>query len=166
MSAIAPRWLWLALGAASAGLVVASLLLTAWLNLQPCHLCIFQRLLFMLLAALGVLAFLAGGAARLVVGSLTLPLSALGMGVATYQSWLQRQPVELAQGCAVGQAGWIEQVVEWLGQRAPSLFMATGFCADEELVVLGLSLANWALVAFAVFLALAGWAITAQRRGR
>ncbi len=166
MSTLEPRWLWLALGVASAGLAAASLLLTAWLDLHPCHLCIFQRLLFMLLAVLGTLAFLAGGATRLGAGGLTLPLSALGMGVAAYQSWLQRQPVDLAQGCAVGEAGWIEQGVEWLGQRVPSLFMATGFCADEELVILGLSLANWALVAFAVFLVLAALAIDRQIRHR
>jgi disulfide bond formation protein DsbB len=44
--------------------------------------------------------------------------------------------------------------------------MATGFCADEELVILGLSLANWALVAFTVFLVLAALAIERQIRHR
>lgn len=68
MIPVAPRWIWRALGAASAGLAAASLLLTAWLDLHPCHLCIFQRLLFMLLAVLSTLAFHAGRATRLVAG--------------------------------------------------------------------------------------------------
>jgi disulfide bond formation protein DsbB len=33
--------------------------------------------------------------------------------------------------------------------------MATGFCEDVELQILGLSLAQWALVAFSVSLAMA-----------
>lgn len=166
MSRVTPRWLWLFLGTASAGLVLASLLLTAWLDLRPCHLCIFQRLLFMLLAVLALLAALCAGLPRLLAGGLTLPVSALGLGVAAYQSWLQRQSADLTQGCAVGQAGLIEQVVEWLGQRVPALFMATGLCAEEELVILGLSLANWALVSFTAFLGIAAWAMAGQVRAR
>lgn len=158
MPAIPPRPLWLALGLAAAALVLASLVLTAWLDLQPCHLCIFQRLLFMLLAPLGVLAsFLAGGWQRW-AGVLTLPLSALGMGVAAYQSWLQAQPPG-SVSCVGGEPGPIELLVEWLGQRLPELFLATGFCAEAELSILGLTLANWALLSFAAFFLVALWAL-------
>jgi disulfide bond formation protein DsbB len=54
--------------------------------------------------------------------------------------------------------------VEWLGQQMPALFLATGFCEDKELTILGLSLANWALAAFAACLAAAGWALWRSRR--
>lgn len=158
-----PRRLWLFLGCAAAGLAVASLVLTVWLDLHPCHLCIFQRLLFMALAVLGLLAFfLPGGRGRL-VGVTTLPLSALGASVAAYQSWLQAQPPG-SISCGGGEPGLIERLVEWLGQRIPELFLATGFCEEEELVILGLSLANWALVAFTAFFLTGLWAWFNQRK--
>ena len=158
MTAPSSRPLWLFLGLAAAGLVAGSLILTAWLDLHPCHLCIFQRLLFMGLAGLGLLAGLLTGLARRVAGVLTLPLSALGIGVAAYQSWLQAQP-PASISCVGGEPGVIERLVEWLGQELPELFLASGFCEEEELVILGLSLANWALVAFAFFFVLALWAL-------
>lgn len=151
-----PRQLWLLLGLTAAGLVAVSFILTTWLNLHPCHLCIFQRLLFMKLAVLGLLAYFVSGIWQKLAGGLTLPLSATGLGVATYQSWLQAQPPG-SISCVSSEPGLIERLVEWLGQRFPELFLATGFCEEKELDILGLSLANWALVAFLAFLVLALW---------
>lgn len=159
--------IWLLLAGGSATATAASLFSTAWLGLEPCHLCIFQRLLFMMLTvtALGA-AFAswrsrAGRAGRL-LGGLTLPISASGIGVAAYQSWLQRQPLDQAS-CTAGAPGLIERWVEWLGRQMPEWFMATGFCEDEALVILGLSLANWALVLFTLCLATGIWAIVSGR---
>ncbi len=160
-----PRTLWLLLALAAAVLVAASLILTAWLDLHPCHLCIFQRLLFITLAALGLLVyFLRGGWQRL-AGGLTLPLAALGIGVASYQSWLQAQPSG-SISCVGGEPGLIERLVEWLGQQSPELFLATGFCEEAELGILGLSLANWALLSFAAFFLVALWALLNQPASR
>lgn len=152
----APRLIWLALGLTGAALAVGSLLLTTWLDLQPCHLCIFQRLLFMLIAITGLTAAVIP-AGRL-AGLFTLPLAAAGVGTAGYQSWLQKQPADLVS-CIAGEPGLIERLVEWLGQQVPALFLATGFCEDEALVILGLSLANWALVVFLATLLAAAWAL-------
>jgi disulfide bond formation protein DsbB len=157
------KLLWLGTGLGSAGLVSASLVLTPWLNLHPCHLCIFQRLLFMLIAVLGVTA--AFVRKDRIAGSMILPLSAVGIGVAGYQSWLQMQPAN-AVSCVAGKANPIETLVEWLGQQAPSLFLATGACENEELVIFGLSLANWAFVAFLAFFVAAGWALLAAPNAR
>jgi disulfide bond formation protein DsbB len=159
-----PTQLWIAIAAASAALVLASLVLTDWLGLHPCHLCIFQRLLFLLITVLALIAaVVVRPLARTLAGVLTALLAALGIGIAAYQSWLQAQPPG-SVACVGGQPGLIERVVEWLGQQAPDFFLATGFCADEELVILGLSLANWALVSFTVMLLAAAWALWPQRR--
>lgn len=164
MITITPLTLWIALAAGCTGLVLASLILTAWLDLHPCHLCIFQRLLFMSIAALAlVAALLARLRTRRPFGGLALALAGLGVGVATYQSWLQAQPPG-AISCVGGQPGLIEHLVEWLGQQVPSLFLATGFCEETELVIFGLSLANWALVSFAACLIVASWALWRDRR--
>ena len=158
------RLLWLLLAVGSAGLVAVSVALTAWMNLHPCHLCILQRLLFLVLAGLGLAAALAGCRwPGRVAGGLFLLLATSGVAVAGYQSWLQAHPVG-GMGCAVGKPGPIELLVEHLGDWMPSLFLATGLCEDEELVVLGLSLANWAALAFAVSLLVAAWAIVRCRK--
>lgn len=150
---------WFLIAAVAFLLAAASLLLTAWLDLHPCHLCIFQRLLYLLLALVGLLAaWLAGTRSGLLAGGSVLVIAAAGAATAAYQSWLQAQPAG-SISCLAGQPGRIELLVEWLGQRWPALFMATGFCEDAELVILGLSLANWSLFFFIACLGAAAWAL-------
>jgi len=155
--------IWLMLAAGCAAAATGSLLSTAWLGLEPCHLCVFQRLLFMVLTVVALGAAFASrrspsGRAGWLLGGLTLPISVTGIGVAAYQSWLQHQPLDQAS-CTGGPPGLIERLVEWLGQQMPAWFMATGFCEDEALVILGLSLANWALLSFILCLGIGVWAL-------
>ncbi len=163
---LTPRRLWLLMAGAAAVLTVASLALTAWQNLHPCHLCIFQRLLYLLLAGVGLVAgLLAPRPAARRVGFLAIPLAAGGLAVALYQSWLQAQPAG-SVSCVGGELGLIERLVEWLGQLRPELFLATGFCEEVEMTILKLSLANWSVLGFAVCLALAyrAWRPIPERR--
>lgn len=161
-----PRSLWLVLATACASLFVASLVLTYWRDLQPCHLCIFQRLLYLLLACVGLVAvWLLPRPAGRWIGFLALPLATTGLGVAAYQSWLQWQPPG-SVSCAGGQPSLIENLVEWLGRLQPELFLATGFCEETEMTILNLSLANWSALGFAACLALAyrAWRPVPERR--
>ena len=161
---VTPHLLWSTMAIGSAGLAVGSIVLTERLDLHPCHLCILQRLLFMILALLGgIAAWQSRHSAGRWTGVLSLPVSVCGVAVASYQSWLQAQPRGTFT-CTAGQPGLIEQWIDWLGQRLPQLFMATGFCEDVELQILGLSLAHWALVAFSVSLAMAIGVLRSSRR--
>ncbi|MCF7991230.1 MAG: disulfide bond formation protein B [Thiohalocapsa sp.] len=161
---ITHRRLWLLIAGASAALALASILLTEWLALQPCHLCIFQRLLYMLIAPLALAVALTTGLARRIGGALTALAAAAGAATAGYQTWLQRQP-EGSVSCIGPDMGPIERFVEWLGMQQPTLFMATGFCEDEALIILGLSLAEWALFCFVVICILALWLLRPHARG-
>jgi disulfide bond formation protein DsbB len=148
-------------------LAAGSIVLTAWLDLHPCTLCIFQRLLFMVLVPIGLIAALQGcrpvGRAA---SALFLLTAAGGAAAAGYQSWLQTRP-PTGLSCGPGSSGPIERLVEQLGSWAPDLFLATGLCDDPELMILSLSLANWALIAFVGCIALAGWALAhCVRTGR
>jgi len=140
---------------ASIGLVVAGLVLGELLNLQPCPLCIFQRVLYLVIAIFAV-----GGALlpgwRSLWGGLVGLTAAGGMATAFYQSWLQFAP-DVSKECGFGEPTLIEQLVDWLGMQWPAMFMATGFCSSKEWVFLGLSMANWSIVCFFGFLLLAGW---------
>lgn len=141
------------------GLVGFGLELQAMLNLAPCPLCIFQRLLYLLV---GILAF--GGFllpfGRLVWGALIAAIAALGLGVAGYQTWMQAFP-ELANECSYSNPNLIERLVDWLGMQYPPLFLATGFCTSKEWVFLGLSMANWSVLVFAGIL---GYAVLLIKR--
>lgn len=163
MTPFSGRFLWLTLAAGSAALAAASLALTEWLSLQPCHLCIFQRLLFMMIAGLALVAALSSGILRGASGALAALAAASGAAAAAYQSWLQGQPPG-SVSCAGGKMGPVERLVEWLGQQVPALFLATGFCEDEALVILGLSLAQWALLGFVGMLAMILWLMWHQLR--
>jgi len=159
-----PRYIWLGVAAVSAGLVAASLVLTAWLKLNPCPLCIFQRLLFMILSVLALAAFLRSRrSAGRATGVLALLTALSGVGVAAYQVWLQAQPAAMFT-CGGADPNLIERVVDWLGQRVPSLFLATGICGDKELVILGYSLAVWSLAAFVASVVASVWALLQGRR--
>ena len=144
------RGLWL-LSLAAVALVATAIVLTEWLHLNPCHLCIFQRLQQLFLAVCFAFGgwFLWRPAGRLWVSTGGL-MALSGMAVAGFQSWEQWFP-ELVGGCSGAEPNQIERLVEWLGVRWPTLFMATGFCESKELVIFGLSLANWSFVAFTGF---------------
>jgi len=147
---------------ASAGLVVAGLVLGELLKLHPCPLCIFQRLLYLVVALLALGGALLPGWYRL-WGALAGLAAAGGLATAAYQSWLQFAP-EVAKECGFGEPTLIEQLVDWLGMQWPDMFMATGFCSSKEWVFLGLSMANWSILCFAGFLAAA--ALLTLRRSR
>jgi len=145
----------------SLALLGAGLVLGAMARLNPCYLCNFQRLLYMVLAV-----FALGGVvlpAWRKLWSVLVGLTALGgMATAIYQSWMQYAPA-LVTECGVGQPTLLEQIVDWLGMRWPSLFMVTGFCTDKDWVFLGLSLANWSVLCFAVLLTGAVWLFVRRR---
>ena len=129
------------------GLVAFGMELQQLFRLAPCPLCIFQRVLYIvigLVALAGVL--LPGG--RLLWSALIAALAAGGVAVAGYQTWMQAFP-HLATECGYSDPNLIERLVDWLGMQWPSLFLATGFCTSREWEFLGLSMANWSLLVFA-----------------
>ncbi len=143
-----PRPALLAIAGISAGLVVAALVLTDLLKLAACPLCIFQRVLYLGIAATALLAAVVSGKSRAVLVLLALGLALWGIGVAGWQSWLQAYP-DPALECSFTDPTLIERLVDWLGMQWPRLFMATGFCSSKEWVLFGLSMANWSAVMFA-----------------
>jgi protein dithiol:quinone oxidoreductase len=100
----------------------------------------------------------ASGFGEKVWGSLVLLLAGVGTATASYQTWLQLQPPGSAS-CAGSQPNLIEQLVYALSDNIPSLFEVSGLCENEELVILGLSLANWALVSFLSAFIAAAWTL-------
>ena len=139
---------------AAFGLTAAGLLIGEVMNLQPCPLCIFQRLLYLLIGCLAVVGALLPGWGRLWAAPLGLTAVG-GLATAGYQSWLQYFPTASME-CGFGEPTLIEQIVDWFGVLWPAVFMATGFCSSKDWMFLGLSMANWSGLCFLAFAIVAG----------
>lgn len=135
------------LAALAIGLVAVGWWLGEWLHLNPCPLCIFQRLLYLVFACFAIGGVLLPCWHKRWCVLLTLT-AAGGVITAAYQSWLQFA-TEPTSECGFGPPNLIEQLVDWLGMQWPQMFMATGFCSSKEWVFLGLSMANWSVLCFA-----------------
>ncbi|MCX7166812.1 MAG: disulfide bond formation protein B [Rhodocyclales bacterium] len=142
-----PRGLFSATGFAALGLVAGGLILANTMNLAACPLCILQRMLYLLLALeAGVAWALAGAASQRRAAAFVMAATALtGAGIAAYQTWLQR----FAKGvsCTADQPWW-EGFVNWAGSQWPLMFEASGLCSEAGWKFLGLSIAEWSLIAF------------------
>lgn len=161
LNRLGDRAVFILIAAVSSGLVGVGLAIGELMRINPCPLCIFQRVLYLALAAVALFGAAAPLLRRLWGGLIGL-LSAGGLATALYQSWMQLYPETVTQ-CGFGEPTLIEQLVDWLGMQWPLMFMATGFCTSKE-SILGLSMANWSIICFSGFL-LAGVWVGWRRRG-
>ena len=149
---------WFALGALiCAGLLGFGYYLQFARGLEPCPLCILQRLAFM---ALG-LSFLTGvliGPGRIgtrLLAGLGLLFAALGASVAGRQVWLQSLPADQVPACGPGLDYMVENFP--LLKTLSMILRGSGECAENTWQFLGLGIAAWALVWFALLGALSIW---------
>ena len=149
---------WFALGAAAcAGLLGFGYYLQFARGLEPCPLCILQRLAFL---ALG-LGFLTGAligpgriGTRLLAG-LGLLFAGLGAGVAGRQVWLQSLPADQVPACGPGLDYMVGNFP--LLKTLSMILRGSGECAQNAWQFLGLGIAAWALVWFALLGGLSVW---------
>jgi disulfide bond formation protein DsbB len=147
----APRGLFAATGLAALGLVGGGLILAHTMNLAACPLCILQRMLYLLLALEAIAAWLLTGSTpartlpRRLAAFVMAATASTGVVIASYQTWLQR----FAKGasCTADQPWW-EHFVNWAGSQWPLMFEASGLCSEAGWKFLGLSIAEWSLIAF------------------
>lgn len=116
-----------------------------WIGgLEPCPLCIFQRIAFAVMA----LFFLFGGLLPGKLAALGVGLAALGgIGLAWRHLWLQSLPPEQVPACGPGLDYMLNTFP--LGEVFSMVLSGSGECAEIERV-LGLSIPLWTLMAFVV----------------
>ncbi|MBU1236785.1 MAG: disulfide bond formation protein B [Gammaproteobacteria bacterium] len=148
--------------AASLGLVLGGVAFSELMGLGACPLCIIQRMLYLGLAIVaGVGLFVAGQslASRLFALAMAT-VAATGIFVAGYQVWIQRFAPET--NCSPYPTWW-EEMVDRAGEQVPILFSANGLCSDPAWKFLGLSIADWSLAWFTLFLLVAVYIAFRQR---
>lgn len=146
-------------GAGACALLMAYALYAQYgLGLEPCPLCVFQRVA---VSALG-LAFLlaaahrAGPAGRRGYALLIAGVSLAGAGIAGRHLWLQSLPPERVPACGPGLDFILEAFP--LNEALALVFTGSGECASVDWRFLGLAMPAWVLIALLV-LGVAGVAL-------
>ena len=132
----------------SFGLVALAIGLQLHYNLEPCPLCIFQRIAFMALGVLFLIAALhnAQGAWRKVYGGLQLIAVAAGIGIALRHIWIQNHADEVMAECGAGVGYLFEHFP--LRKFLQLVFKGTGECSAIDWTLLGLTIPELSLAAF------------------
>ena len=154
--------------AAGAAAVCAALLAYAYylqyaVGLNPCPLCLVQRGFFYAILAVSVIAAIHNPAriGRMVYGGLLALFAAGGLAVAARQVWLQHLPPERVPACGPDLFFMLENFP--LGRLLETLVKGTGECAKVDWTFLGLSIAEWSLGWFALFVLYGLW-LAASRK--
>lgn len=131
----------------SLGAFLSGVLLSKYMFLAACPLCILQRMLYLLFGTFGLMGIAAANS-RLgskLVALLMAVAAGTGAFIAAYQSWIQHHPE--GPSCTANTPWW-ENLVYWAGQQWPDLFLSSGMCTDPGFVLFGLSIAEYSLILF------------------
>ncbi|TFH86640.1 disulfide bond formation protein B [Billgrantia azerbaijanica] len=128
-----------------------ALVLEHVVGLEPCPLCIFQRVAVLSAAAVFLVAALHDPVGRLgagLYGALSLAAVLGGIGVAGRHLWLQSLPPDQVPSCGPG----LDYMLDVLPmQEVVSMVLSgSGECAEIDFLFLGVSLPGWTLVGFLV----------------
>jgi protein dithiol:quinone oxidoreductase len=138
-----------------AGLMAWALWLQYGEGIEPCPLCMFQRVCVVLVGLVFLVAAIQNpgrtGAAFYAV--LTLVICGAGAGFAARQVWLQALPKDQVPACGMGLA-YMMDTLPFTAVIAKVL-QGSGECAEKGWVFLGLSIAGWTFVFFASMIAAA-----------
>lgn len=116
-------------------------------GMEPCPLCIVQRLIFAALALTFLLGFLHGasGWGRFVHSGLVATVAAIGAAVAGRHLWLQSLPPEEVPACGPGLQYMVEAFP--LTEAVAMVLRGSGECAEIH-TVLGVTLPAWTLAGY------------------
>lgn len=119
-------------------------------GLEPCPLCIFQRIAYIGITIIALVAMLHGpGPVFARIYNALIALAALcGGGIAVRQVWLQHLPADQVPECGPGLDYMLE--VFPLGEALKMILSGSGECAEVQWRLLGFSIAEWSLLCFSL----------------
>jgi len=121
------------------------------MGLEPCPLCIFQRISILVLGIIFLVGMLHGplGMTRRVYGALLTATTLAGMGIAIRHLWLQYGPHE-ELGCGPGLEYMLETMP--LQEVIQDVLKGTGDCGEIVWSLFGISIPGWTLLLLLVLL--------------
>jgi disulfide bond formation protein DsbB len=151
-----------------AGMIGFALYLQHVQGQEPCPLCILQRVTWLALGGIFLVAAVHGPArtGAMVYGGLLFVAAGIGMGIAGRHVWLQHLPKDQVPACGPDLDFMLRQFP--LSETLQKVLSGSGECAETGWTFFGLSIAGWSLLwfvligAFVVFLTMRAL-IRAQR---
>ncbi len=119
-------------------------------GLEPCPLCMLQRLAFFALAIVFLVAAIhrAGRVGARAYGVIAFAVAAAGASAAARHVWLQHTPESKRPACGPG----FDFLMDTFGpfDAVKRILRGSGECGAVDWTLLGLSIPEWALIAFTV----------------
>jgi protein dithiol:quinone oxidoreductase len=138
-----------------AALMAFALYLQYAKDLEPCPLCVFQRVAVIATGVVFLVAALHNpgrrGAAFYCV--LTLIVAGIGAGLAAWPVWIQAQPKGSVPSCGMGLDYMLDTLP--LTDVISRVLKGSGECAEQGWVFLGLAIPSWTFVFFVAMIAAA-----------
>lgn len=150
------------LGLICLGLIGGALYMQIVLGEAPCPLCILQRYALLLIAIFAFIAAAMPGRKGVSLFEGLVVVSAIGgIAAAGNHAWVLAHP---SDSCGIDV---LQPIVDGLPMANwwPTVFQVSGFCTTPYPPLLGLSLAQWALVAFVLTAVLVPLLVYRNRRG-
>lgn len=142
---------------ACAGMMGFALYAQYVIYLDPCPLCVFQRVATILTGVVFLLAALhnPGPLGARVYGGLLVLTTGFGVGVATWHVRLQNMPAGDVPSCGPG----FEYIMDnfALFDALSMIFKGSGECADVVWSMLGLSMPSWVIIGLGGLLIAGVW---------
>ena len=138
-----------------AGLMGWALWLQYGLDLEPCPLCVFQRIAVI---ATGVVFLIAaihnpGRLGAAIYAGLTVLVSGIGAALAAWHVWIQGQPKGAVPACGMGLNYMLETLP--LTEVISRVLKGSGECAEQGWLLFGLAIPSWTFVFFVAMIAAA-----------
>lgn len=131
-----------------AGMMAYALFAQHVLKLEPCNLCIFQRIAVIAMGLWFLVAAIHGGASqtvRRVYGTLLGLSAAFGVAVAGRHVYIQSLPADEVPACGPSLDYLMDAFP--MGEALRLVFFGSGRCADIDWSLFGLSMPAWVLIA-------------------
>lgn len=141
-----------------AGLLAYAYYVQFGMGIEPCPMCIFQRIVFILLGIVFLVGAIHGPAlvGRRVYGATLGLIACIGVGIAARHIWIQHQPPNPFAGCGPG-LNYMVANFTW-SKTLQMAFTGSADCAKISHTILGLSMPEWALISFFLLGAGGAWA--------
>ena len=138
-----------------AALMAFALYLQYAMDLEPCPLCVFQRVAMIATGVVFLVAALhnPGRRGAAFYGVLTLIAAGIGAGLAAWQVWIQGQPKGSVPSCGMGLDYMLDTLP--LTDVISRVLKGSGECAEQGWVFLGLAIPSWTFVFFVAMIAAA-----------